>query len=152
MLSKPSDQPDFSLWAKQTAQLLRERKFNEIDLDTLAQEVEDLGKSERRSIGSYLTVLLTHLIKWQYQPAGRHYTPDGEPKGSWAGSITYSRIELLKLLQENPSLQNYPALVLSQSYADAVKVVIKETGLKEFPNQCPFSIEQLLDENWWPNS
>jgi hypothetical protein len=54
---------DFSLWAQQTAQLLRDRRFNEIDVEILAQEVEDLGKSERRAIGSYLTVLLTHLLK-----------------------------------------------------------------------------------------
>jgi hypothetical protein len=143
---------DFSIWAQQTAQLLRDRRFNEIDVETLAQEVEDLGKSERRAIGSYLTVLLTHLLKWKYQPTGRQYTAEGEPKGSWAGSIAYSRLELQKLLKENPSLQGYPAMILAQSYADAVKVAIKETGMKDFPDKCPFNIEQTLDENWLPRS
>lgn len=143
-------QQDFSSWAQQTAQLLRERKFDQIDLETLAQEVEDLGKTERRAISSYLTVLLTHLLKWKYQPSGRQYSVEGEPKGSWAGSITYSRLEIQKILEENPSLQDYPATVLAKSYQDAVKVVVRETGLKEFPQDCPFRIEQALNDIWWP--
>jgi hypothetical protein len=145
-------QQDFSLWAQKTAQLLREGRFSEIDLETLAQEVEDLGKSERRAIASYLTVLLTHLLKWQYQPAGRQYTAEGEPKGSWAGSITYSRLEIQKLINDNPSLRNFPATVIAQSYQDAVKVAAKETGLKAFPSECPFSIEQVLDDTWLPEN
>ncbi|PSB05211.1 DUF29 domain-containing protein [Merismopedia glauca] len=144
-------QQDFSLWAQQTAELLRQRRFEEIDLEILAQEVEDLGKSERRAIASYLTVLLTHLLKWQYQASGRQYTIEGEPKGSWAGSITYSRLEIQKLLADNPSLLIYPKTVLAKSYQDAVKVAIKETGLKDFPIDCPFTIDQALDDNWFPD-
>jgi Domain of unknown function DUF29 len=142
---------DFNSWTQQVAQLLRDRRFDEIDIETLAEEVEGLGKSERRAISSYLAVLLTHLLKWKYQPSGRQYTAEGEPKGSWAGSIASSRIELQTLLAENPSLQSFPDQALGQSYRNAVKVANKETGLKSFPEVCPFTIEQILDENWWPN-
>lgn len=142
---------DFNLWAQQTAKLLRQKKFEAIDLEALAQEVEDLGKSERRAIASYLTVLLTHLLKWKYQPSDRQYTIEGEAKGRWAGSIAYSRLEIRKLLRDNPSLASYPETVLTKSYQDTVKVAIKETGLKDFPIECPFTIEQALDENWLPH-
>jgi hypothetical protein len=144
-------QSDYHLWAQQTASLLRQKRFDQIDIETLAQEVEDLGKSERRAIASYLTVLLTHLLKWKYQPQGRQYTEGGEPLGSWAGSITYSRLELSKLLADNPSLQSYPDTVLAKSYIDAVKVAKQETGFQDFPTDCPFLLEQALDELWWPN-
>lgn len=142
---------DFNRWAQQTASLLRQRRFNEIDIETLAQEVEDLGKSERRAIASYLTVLLTHLLKWKYQPAGRQYTDEGEPLGSWAGSIVYSRLEIQKLLSDNPSLKTYPEMILEKSYQDAVKVARQETGLKDFPVDCPFSVSLVLDDIWWPD-
>jgi hypothetical protein len=152
MVSSSIAQDDFNLWAKQTANLLRQRRFDEIDVETLAQEVEDLGKSEQRAIASYLTVLLAHLLKWKYQPVGRQYTADGEPKGSWVGSIAYSRLEIQKLLEDNPSLKNHPQAVLSRSYQDAVKVASQETGLKNFPVECPFTVEEVLDEGWFPDA
>jgi hypothetical protein len=151
MKSTSLAQMDFNFWAQQTASLLRQGRFDEIDIETLAQEVEDLGKSERRAIASYLTVLLTHLLKWKYQPSGRQYTDEGEPLGSWAGSITYSRLEIAKLLADNPSLKAYPETVLDWSYRDAVKVASQETGLKDFPLDCPFAIKQILDDLWWPD-
>ncbi len=85
---------DFEAWVQQQAELFKQKRFEELDLAHLAQEIESLGKSERRAIASCLTVLLTHLLKWQYQPEAQQYTSDGRPKGSWVSSITYSRIQI----------------------------------------------------------
>jgi Domain of unknown function DUF29 len=141
---------DFIAWSTQQAALLKARKYDQVDWDNLIEEIQDLGKSQRQAIASYLTVLLTHLLKWQYQPSGRQYTQQGEPKGSWAGSIRYSRLELAQLLDENPSLKNYPQTCLDVSYRKALKIAAQETGLKDFPDQCPFAMAQILDEQWWP--
>jgi hypothetical protein len=141
---------DFLAWAAQQAALLKARDYDQVDWKNLIEEIEDLGKSQRQAIASYLTVLLTHLLKWQYQPSGRQYTQDGEPKGSWAGSIRYCRLELAQLLEENPSLKNYPQICLNASYRKALKIAVQETGLKDFPLECPFAVEQILDEQWCP--
>jgi Domain of unknown function DUF29 len=141
---------DFEAWVQQQADLCKQKRFEELDLAHLVEEIESLGKSERRAIASYLTVLLTHLLKWQYQPEGQQYTSDGRPKGSWAGSITYSRIQIQKLLEDSPSLHNYINTVITNSYQDAVKVAVRETGLEQFPNECPFTIDQILNPDWFP--
>jgi hypothetical protein len=142
---------DFAAWAIQQTALLKAKQYEQVDWDNLIGEIEDLGKSQRQAIASYLTVLLTHLLKWQYQPSGRQYTQDDEPKGSWAGSIRYSRLELADLLSESPSLREYPQSCLDASYRKALKVAMQETGLKDFPQGCPFTVEQVLDEQWWPD-
>lgn len=92
---------DFSSWTAQTAQLLRERRWNVIDLSKLIEEVEDLGKSERRGISSQLTRLLLHLLKWQYQPQRR--------SDSWLDSITDARIQIELAIEDSLSLRDYPA-------------------------------------------
>lgn len=142
---------DFSQWLNDTVQLLREKRFSELDLGNLIEEMESLGKSQRSAIASYLTVLLTHLLKWNYQPSGRQYTADGIPKGSWAGSIRYSRIEIAQLLKDNPSLKQYPAIVIKDCYNKAVIVAKTETGLDVFPSECPFLLENILDDQWLPD-
>jgi hypothetical protein len=141
---------DFAQWLDQTIKLLRENRFSELDLGNLIEEMESLGKSQRSAITSYLTVLLTHLLKWNYQPSGRQYTADGIPKGSWAGSIRYSRIEISQLLKDNPSLKQYPSTVLNDCYGKAILVAKTETGLDAFPSECPFLLENILDDQWLP--
>lgn len=140
---------DFAAWADEQARLLEQHEFNELDLANLIEEVRDLGKSQRRAIASYLTVLLTHLLKWQYQPQLRQYASDGSPKGSWAGSIVRSRLALQQLLEENPSLRDYPQQVLERSYKSAVKVASAETGIKDFPKQCPYQVTDILNDEFW---
>ncbi len=135
---------DFNLWSQQTAQLLRERRWQEIDLEYLIEEVEDLGKSERRGISSQLTRLVLHLLKWQYQPQRR--------SDSWLDSITDARTQIELAIQDSPSLINYPEKQLDPSYQKARRQASKQTGipLSVFPEKCSYYLELILDEDWLP--
>lgn len=137
---------DFSSWINQTAQLLRERRWHEIDVPKLIEEVEDLGKSERRGIVSQLTRLLLHLLKWQYQPQRR--------SDSWLDSVTDARTQIELTIEDSSSLKNYPAEQLEASYQRARRQAAKQTGIEiaVFPEVCPYSIELVLTENWLPES
>ncbi|MFM7424624.1 MAG: DUF29 domain-containing protein [Elainella sp.] len=137
---------DFSLWINQTAQLLRERRWHEIDLPNLIEEVESLGKSERRGISSQLTRLLLHLLKWQYQPQRR--------SDSWLDSITDARTQIELAIEESPSLRSYPTDQLEESYQRARRQAAKQTGMEisRFPEACPYSVELVLAEDWLPES
>jgi hypothetical protein len=137
---------DFSSWIDQTAQLLRERRWHEIDMPTLIEEVEDLGKSERRGIASQLTRLLLHLLKWQYQPQRR--------SDSWLDSITDARTQIELAIEDSPSLRNYPAEQLEESYQRARRQAVKQTGMEisMFPEACPYLLEVVLAEGWLPES
>jgi hypothetical protein len=135
---------DFNLWIQRTAQLLRERRWHEIDLEHLIEEVEDLGKSERRSIASQLTRLLLHLLKWQYQPQRR--------TDSWLDSITDARTQIELAIADSPSLKNYLAEVIEQSYQRSRRQAAKQTemSISVFPEECPYSVELVLEEDWFP--
>lgn len=135
---------NFNLWIEQTAQLLRERRWHEIDLEHLIEEVEDLGKSERRAIASQLTRLLLHLLKWQYQPQRR--------SDSWLDSITDARTQIELAIEDSPSLKNYPVEQLEESYQRSRRQAAKQTGIQVsvFPEACPYSLELVLNEDWLP--
>jgi hypothetical protein len=137
---------DFNLWIEQTAQLLRSYRWQEVDVEHLIEEVEGLGKSERRSIASQLTRLLLHLLKWQYQPQRR--------SDSWLDSITDSRTQIELVIEDSPSLKNYPTEQLEDSYQKARRQAAKQTGIlvSLFPEECPYSLELVLDENWLPEA
>lgn len=111
---------DFNLWIDKTAQLLREQRWHEIDVVHLIEEIEDLGKSERRSLSSQLTRLLLHLLKWQYQPQRR--------SDSWLDSITDARTQIELAIEDSPSLRNYPAEKLEESYTRS-PVVLRRNKL-----------------------
>jgi hypothetical protein len=135
---------DFNLWIEQTAQLLREKRWYDLDLEHLIEEVEDLGKSERRGIASQLTRLLLHLLKWQYQPQRR--------SDSWLDSITDARTQIELALEDSPSLKKYPAEQLEQSYQRARQQAARQTGmpLSIFPQECPYSLDLILADEWLP--
>ena len=137
---------DFNLWIEHTTQLLREHRWLEIDVENLIEEVQDLGKSERRAIVSQLTRLLLHLLKWQYQPQRR--------SDSWLDSITDARTQIDLTIKDSPSLKNYPTEQLESSYQKACCQAAKQTGLKisVFPENCPYSLELVLDEDWLPSA
>jgi hypothetical protein len=137
---------DFSRWISQTAQLLREQRWHEIDLPHLIEEIEDLGKSERRGIASQLTRLLLHLLKWQYQPQRR--------SDSWLDSITDARTQIELALEDSPSLRNYPSEQLEESYQRARRQAAKQTSIdiSVFPDECPYSLELVLAEDWLPEN
>jgi hypothetical protein len=137
---------DFSSWINQTAQLLREHRWHEIDVPNLIEEVEDLGKSERRGIASQLTRLLLHLLKWQYQPQRR--------SDSWLDAITDARTQIELAIEDSPSLGRYPADQLGESYQRARRQAAKHTSMETsgFPETCPYSVELVLAEDWLPES
>ncbi|NEO03544.1 MAG: DUF29 domain-containing protein [Moorea sp. SIO3I7] len=137
---------DFHSWTQQTAQLLREGRWQEIDLENLIEEVEDLGKSERRGITSQLIRLLLHLLKWQYQHQRR--------SDSWLDSITDARTQIELAIEDSPSLRSYPAQQLEQSYQRARRQAAQQTGMSVsvFPEVCPYSLELTLDQDWLPEA
>jgi hypothetical protein len=133
---------DSAAWAEQQADALRRRAANEIDWENVAEEIESLARSDRREIRSRLVVICEHLLKWSYQPDHR--------SGSWRGSVVEARDQIANLIQESPSLGDYPAVVLLQAYRPAQRKAEAETGLLGLPETCPWTIEQVLDHAFWP--
>lgn len=135
---------DFNAWVTQTTQLLRDRRWHEIDVAHLIEEVEDLGKSERRGIASQLTRLLLHLLKWHYQPQRR--------SDSWLDSITDARTQIALAIEDSPSLKSYPAEQLEESYQRARRQAAKQRKLNisVFPQTCPYALDLILSEDWLP--
>ena len=135
---------DFHGWATLQAQLLREGRVTEADLHNLAEEINDLAGNRRKELRNRLTVLLMHLLKWQYQPGLR--------SRSWKLTIDEQRSEATELLDENPSLR--PALLASieRGYHYALIRAERETGLPQtsFPATCPYASEQVLDLTFFP--
>ena len=136
---------DWFAWVIDNAELLRQGRVSEIDSQHIAEELEDMGKSERHALASHLKVLITHLLKWQYQPPFRGV--------SWQLSIDNARDEIAELLEESPSLKGKIAEIVEKRYSAARKRAMLETGLPltAFPEECPFSLEQLLDEEFRPD-
>ena len=137
---------DFAAWADAQADALARRDMAALDLDNLAGEIADLGKSERADIASNLRVVLLHLLKWVSQPRKR--------SRSWQASITEHRTRIEQSIEDSPSLRRYPAEVLAREYARARKLAAIETGLpiETFPDTCPFAIEAILDPDWLPGA
>jgi len=112
---------DYLRWIETTVEKLRVRDYSNVDWENLIAEIEDMGRSERRSLESNLVVILLHLLKWQFKPDGR--------SGSWKGSIVEHRRRIRKILKDSPSLKPYLEEVLAECYADAAEQASAETGL-----------------------
>jgi len=138
-------QKDYYGWLQENVRLIRERKFSEIDTENLIEELESMGKSEKRELSSRLTLLLMHLLKWQYQTVKR--------STSWRNTIAVQRIDVRELLEDSPSLRNEVSDRIETAYEKAKLAAEVETGIEKqnFPAACPFSFEQILDENFLPN-
>lgn len=137
---------DFYAWTQQMADALRQRNWAALDIDNLAEEIENLGKSDRRALKSRLEILLMHLLKWQFQPNQRC--------GSWRATITEQRLRIQDLLSDSPSLKNFGLDVLPEAYKNARRLAADETGLiiNRFPEICPYTFEQLLEVDEWPTA
>ena len=135
---------DFFEWTARNAELLRSGRLDEADLEHIAEESEDMGKSERRELESRLEVLLAHLLKWSCQPARRGR--------SGKATIRVQRTELLRLLADMPSLKNHLRRNLAALYPVGIARAISETDLPDnaFPETCPFSFDQILDPDFFP--
>ncbi len=144
--SRTSYDKDVILWSEEQARLLRARRFAEVDIEHLADEIEDVGKSEKRELASRMAVLLAHLLKWSRQSENR--TP------SWRSTIIIQRKRMALAIKETPSLkavmrdQDWQAAV----WLDALAQACKETGLAEedLPEICPWMIDQVVDPEFWP--
>ncbi len=139
---------DFFAWTQHQATLLRDSKWDQIDVINLAEEIESLGKRDRRGLSNRLQVLVMHLLKRRYQPERRR---QGQ---SWASTIRTQRDRIEKLLEDSPSLRREVALFIDQNYHKARLNAVDETGLDAsvFPDACPWTAEQVLDEDFWPET
>lgn len=136
---------DFYAWALHNAQLLREGRFSELDVNHLVEELEDMGNN-KQELASRFIILIAHLLKWEYQPERRG--------SSWERSIDEQRSQIDWLLQNKPSLKPGLTDAVTKIYSRAVKLAAKETKLPlaHFPSICSYSIEQLLDEDFYPGN
>lgn len=133
---------DFAAWAEEQAAALRERRANVLDWDNLAEEMEDMGQSQKNAVYSRLLRICQHLLKWQYQPTRRG--------PSWRSTLRTQRRDLARLLRKNPSLQPYAAAELAEAYQAGREDAADETGLLHLPEACPWTIEQVLDSAFLP--
>jgi hypothetical protein len=135
---------DFYEWCLETAALIRDRRFDEVDLEHVAEEIEDMGKRDKREVGSRLTVLIMHLLKWQMQPERKHT--------SWRRTIQEQRLQLELALRDSPSLVRIARQEIPAVYPYAVKKAVTETRLAAslFPKTCPFTAEQILRDDFFP--
>ncbi|MGK7872394.1 MAG: DUF29 domain-containing protein [Xenococcaceae cyanobacterium] len=153
-MSKNLYDQDIQLWIEQTIRQLQNREFESLDLEHLIEELTDLGKSEKNTLKSNLKILLAHLLKLKVQ----HEVPD-TMKASWYNSVIEHRQRVLDNLEDTPSLKSFLIEAIEKAYPDARKVAIKEGKFakfgvripedREYPTTCPFSMEQILDEDFY---
>lgn len=147
MKSSPSylyDQ-DIVAWANQQAEALRTGHFAQLDLEHLAEEIEDVGKSEQRELMSRMAILIGHLLKWCYQPERRG--------ASWESTIRTQREAIARRLQRTPSLQRTLSDPdwFADAWSDGRDLAVRETGLSDLPQNCPWSTETILTSDWLPD-
>jgi hypothetical protein len=136
---------DFHAWAMRQAALLREGRLDQADIENIAEEIESMGRSEKREPVSRLAVLLLHLLTWRAQPGLRG--------NRWRLTIKGQRRSLTRHLRDNPSLKGHMGAAIRDAYETAQLDAERETGLPadHFPATCPFSLEQIMGEDFWPD-
>ena len=135
---------DFYAWANEQAGLLRAGRLSEADIEHIAEDIESMGKTEKRELVNRLSVLLRHMLKWQFEPDRRG--------ASWEVTVRNRRRALTRHLADNPSLKSQLPEAIADAYGDARGEAYAETGLPEamFPAVCPWAYEQLMDQTFWP--
>lgn len=133
---------DFYLWTQQQAALLRQGQFSRMDAENIAEEIESMGNSNRFALESFLANVIMHLLKWKYQPERRCT--------SWELSIVNGRHQIEKRLKNSPSLKPKLPEIIEGEYRLARRNASGETTLplNIFPEQCPFTIEQIIGDDW----
>jgi len=137
---------DFYAWANEQAALLRAGQLSAADIAHIAEEIESMGRTEKRELVSRLTVLLAHLLKWQFQPSYRG--------PSWEVTIRNQRRDLTDHLADNPSLRARLPEAVASAYERAVDTAYAETGLSRstFPTSYPWSFDQIMNAAFWPEN
>jgi hypothetical protein len=138
---------DFYRWTQAQAEALRAKDWPALDVSNLAEEIESLGKRDRRPVQSYLVVLLQHLLKWAYQPDERKRRGAG-----WPDSIEEACRQIELILHDSPSLRRQLPDFLAWAYPHARRKAARETrmSLATFPEACPWTPDQLQDEDFLP--
>ena len=136
---------DYVLWVETIAQQLRSQSYDQVDWRNLIEEIEDMSRRERKALQSNLIVLLLHLLKWQFQAEMR--------SGSWGGSIVEHRQRIQDDLQDSPSLRSVLPEIWESAYRKAIARAVAEIGLaaRTFPIDCPYQLEDVLDDSFWPD-
>lgn len=135
---------DFHAWTQQQASFLREQHWNKIDLANVIEEIESLGRQQRQELRNRLSILIGHLLKWNYQPEAR--------SRSWLATIRVQRRDIARLLKENPSLQLYLDSAIQEAFENGRDLAMGETDLPEatFPIDCLYSSSEMLDDRFFP--
>jgi hypothetical protein len=141
-MSSTAYETDYNQWLKETVKHLQERNFEQVDWDNLIEEIESMGKSDRRALMSLLTRLIEHLLKlayWQEEKkrSGNH----------WAAEIVNFRAQIQHRLEDSPSLRTELAAMYDKVYPVAIKSVSQLFSLN---SDAHISLEQTLDDNWFP--
>src|SRR6266851_7946350 len=137
---------DYYGWIQHNVRAIREGRLDEVDWANVAEELEDMGKSEKRALRSQMARLMAHLLKWSYQPERRQMSDH-----SWRATIEHARESVSELLGESPSLKPQLPQLLPQAYRDAVAEVVTQTNLpkRTFPADCPWTLDQMMAEDFW---
>jgi len=137
---------DFYAWTRQQTDALRSGAFSDLDVAALIEELESMGANEKRELSHRLALLIGHLLKWVYQPERRG--------NSWLATIKEQRLNIADVLQDNPSLKYHLEQQFVKVYIKAVLFAVRETDLPQtaFPESSPFTLGQVLDESFLPQS
>ena len=146
--SRPEYQTDFAAWAQHQALIVQLGMWEDLDRENLMEELEALSRSEHSELESRLEVLLTHLLKWQFDSASQ------DPRRLWRATIREQRHRLTRLLHRSPSLRPALPAVLHQNYPHARLMAIDETGLPDstLPATCPWTVQQILADDFLPEA
>lgn len=143
---KTSYEADVVAWASEQARLIRAGHFDQLDLAHIAEEIDDVGKSEQRELANRMAVLIAHILKWEFQPQKRSV--------SWTLTIKEQRRLLVRRIEKTPSFG--PMLMdpewIDEIWVDAKALAEKETGLDigAFPEVCPWAMAPVLTDDWLP--
>ena len=145
LYSAPTDyEDDFAAWAFEQAELLRQKRFTEVDLPNIVEELESVGKEQRHALELSYRLVISRLLKWQFQPQLR--------SRSWTQTIDRERANIERREEDNPSLAADAKRIVDRMYRYAVREAARDTDLPKstFPAECPYSLEQLRDPDWMP--
>lgn len=140
----PKYEEDFYGWTMANVSLLKQGKLKEADMEHIIEELEEMGRSEKYQLINRLSILIAHLLKWKYQPDLRGR--------SWSGTIKEQRHRIERLIKQNPSLKGEIPEAIQEGFSDSKDLIEKETpiDLKLLPDQCPYTFEQCLDDEFFP--
>jgi len=145
-ISRPDYETDFAVWAEHQALMIQGGMWEELDQEHLVEELEALSRSEHSELESRLEVLITHLLKWQFDAASQN------PRRLWRATIREQRHRLTRLFQRSPSLRPTLSVVLNQNYPHARLMALDETDVPAsiLPETCPWTLQQILDDHFLP--